>query len=172
MTENGQNEERDPKRVTGTVLIVIGLLLFALQLATGITVTILFLVGGAVFIAGYYNRRAYGLLIPGCLLVGMGLGQLGEDYLEIVHDPSSLGLGLGFLAIFAIDKLRRGTTPWWPLIPGFILLFMGLEPGRMNLGALFSKAWPLVLVVIGLFYLTGRIGSGRARDRGRKSDPQ
>ena len=50
---------RDPRKVTGAVLIVIGLLLFALQLATGITVTIMFLVGGAIFIAAYFNVHRF-----------------------------------------------------------------------------------------------------------------
>jgi len=156
---------RDPRKVTGAVLIVIGLLLFALQIATGITVTIMFLVGGAIFIAGYFNRQTYGLLIPGCLLVGMALGQLGEEYFDFVHNPNFIGLGLGFLAIFAIDKIHRGTTPWWPLIPGAVLLFMGVETGQLNLGTLISKGWPVVLIVVGLLYLTGKIGS--RRDDGR-----
>lgn len=165
MSQNTPAKERDPKKVTGAVLIVIGLLLFVLQIATGITVTIMFLVGGAIFIAGYFNKRSYGLLIPGCLLVGMALGQLGEEYLGFVHNPNFVGLGLGFLAIFAVDKFHSGTTAWWPLIPGFILLFMGLETGHMNLGKLLSKGWPLVLVVVGLLYLTGKLGSGRTGDR-------
>ena len=165
MNQNSPDNERDPRRVTGIVLIAIGALLFALQIATGITVTILFLVGGAIFIAGYFNKRTYGLLIPGCLLVGMALGQLGEEYLDFVHNPNFVGLGLGFLAIFAVDKFHSGTTAWWPLIPGFILLFMGLETGHMNLGKLLSKGWPLVLVIVGILYLTGKIGYGRAGDR-------
>jgi hypothetical protein len=156
---------RNPRKVTGAVLIVIGLLLFALQIATGITVTIMFLVGGAIFIAGYFNRQTYGLLIPGCLFVGMALGKLGEEYVDFVHNPSFIGLGLGFLAIYAIDKIHRGTTPWWPLIPGAVLLFMGVETGRMNMGTLISKGWPVVLIVVGLLYFTGKIGSCRSGDR-------
>jgi len=166
MSQNTPADERDPRKVTGAVLIAIGLLLFLLQVATGITITILFLVGGAIFIAGYLNRRSYGLLIPGCLLVGMALGQLGEEYVDFIHNPNFLGLGLGFLAIYGVDKLRSGTTAWWPLIPGFILLFMGLETGRLNMGTLISKGWPLVLVIVGILYLTGRIGTAGGGDRG------
>ena len=161
MNQNDPATVRDPRRVTGVVLIVIGLLLFALQIATGITVSLLFLVGGAIFIAAYFNKRTYGLLIPGCLLVGMGLGQLGEEYVDFIHNPNFVGLGLGFLAIFAIDKIHTGTTAWWPLIPGFIMLFMGLETGSLNLGTLFSKGWPLVLVIVGILYFAGKIGTGR-----------
>ena len=63
-----------------------------------------------------------------------------------------------------VDKIPRGTTPWWPLIPGAVLLFMGVETGRMNMGTLISKGWPVVLIVVGLLYLTGKIGSSRPGD--------
>lgn len=158
---------RDPSKVTGVVLIVIGLLLLALQLATGITVTIMFLVVGAIFLARYFNRPAYGMLIPGCILVGMALGQLAEAYLTLFHNPNFVGLGVGFLAIFAVDKIYRGSSPWWPLVPGGVLLFMGLETGQLNMGTLISKGWPLALIVVGILYLTGKIGSSRDSSGGR-----
>jgi hypothetical protein len=81
-----------------------------------------------------------------------------------MYNPNFVGLGIGFLAIFTIDKLYRGTTSWWPLIPGFILLFMGLETRGMNMGTLLSKGWPLALVIVGILYLTGKIGSHRHKD--------
>jgi hypothetical protein len=157
---------RDPAKITGAILILVGLVLFVLQMSTGITVSIMFLVGGAVFIAAYFNKQTYGLLIPGCILIGMGLGQLGDEYVDFIHSPNYVGLGLGFLAIFAVDKLKRGSSPWWPLIPGFILLVMGLETNRLNMGTLFSKGWPLALVVVGLLYLSGRLGSRGRRGGG------
>jgi hypothetical protein len=173
MNENHPRNGRDPRRVTGVVLIAIGLALFVLQIATETTVTIMFLVGGAIFIAGYFSRRSYGLLVPGCLLVGMALGQLGEEYVDSLRNPTLIGLGIGFLAIFAVDRIHSGQTSWWPLIPGFILFFMGLDTGRLDMGIVLSKGWPLILVFAGLLYFTGRIGSrhrggggGRRDDRG------
>jgi hypothetical protein len=161
MNEDTPTKERDPGKVTGAVLILIGLVLFILQMSTGVTVSIMLLVGGAAFIIGYLSRRTYGFLVPGCILAGMGLGQLGEEYIGFIHNPNFVGLGIGFLAIFVIDKLYRGSTNWWPLIPGCILLFMGLETSQLNMGTLLSKGWPLALVIIGILYVTGKIGSHR-----------
>jgi hypothetical protein len=42
---------------------------------------------------------------------------------------------------------------------------MGVETGRMNMGTLISKGWPVVLIVVGLLYFTGKIGSCRSGDR-------
>jgi hypothetical protein len=168
MSENKPTNGRDPGKVTGAILVLAGLVLFVLQLTTSVTISIMFLVGGFIFIAAYYNKHSYGLLIPGCILVGMGLGQLGDEYLDFLHSPSYIGLGLGFLGIYAVDKLHRGSTPWWPLVPGFILLLMGLETDRLNMGTLFSKGWPLVLVVVGALYLAGRLGPRRTGGRARR----
>lgn len=152
---------RDPGKVTGAVLIVIGLVLFILQVSTGITVSIMFLVGGAVFIIAYISRRTYGFLVPGCILTGIGLGQLGEEYVDFIRNPNFVGLGIGFLAIYVVDKLYRNATNWWPLIPGGILLYMGLEPRGLDIGTLLYKGWPLAVVVLGFLYFTGKIGSRR-----------
>lgn len=159
MSEQSSAGGRDPRKVTGVFLVLAGALLFLLQMTTGITVSLMLLVVGIAFIAAYYNRRTYGMLVPGCILVGMGLGQLGEEYVTFIQDPTFTGLGLGFLAIYVVDRIHRGATEWWPLVPGFILLFIGLEPGGINIGKLLSNGWPLALVVLGLLYLAGKIGS-------------
>ena len=171
MSDQAPANERDPRKVTGVVLVAVGLLLFILQVATGITVSLMLLVAGIAFLAAYFNKRAYGLLIPGCILIGMSLGRLGEEYVDFIHDPSFVGLGIGFLAIFVVDRFYRGATGWWPLIPGFILLFMGLETGGMNIGELLSKGWPLALVILGILYLTGKIGSRGGDDRNGAGGP-
>jgi hypothetical protein len=40
---------------------------------------------------------------------------------------------------------------------------MGVETGDLNMGTLISKGWPLVLIVVGVLYITGKIGSRRTR---------
>jgi hypothetical protein len=114
----------------------------------------IWLVGlGAVFIIAYLSSRSYGLLIPGCILVGLGLGDaLGQ---------SSLGLGLGFVAIFVVDTLVKGrASHWWPLIPGVIIAGDALANTRIGaLGTLRSITtdwWPLLLIGLGLLILFQR----------------
>jgi hypothetical protein len=166
MSEQTPANGRDPRRVTGAVLIAVGLVLFILQMTTGITVSLMLLVGGIAFLAAYFNKKSYGLLMPGCILIGIGLGRLDDEYIGFFRDPTFVWLGIGFLAIFVIDRFHRGAAGWWPLIPGCILLFMGLEPGGMSIGELFSKGWPLALIIIGILYFTGKIGTRCDNDRG------
>jgi hypothetical protein len=120
----------------------------------------IFLAGlGAIFLVAYFNSRSYGLLIPGCILLGLGLGE--------AMDQSSLGLGLGFIGIFAVDTLVRGRmSHWWPLIPGVIIA--GSELSDMNiagLGTLRDIAadwWPLLLVLLGVLILFRGMADRRA----------
>ncbi len=165
-------EERDPRIITGAVLIAIGLLLFVLQFVTGPTVSLLFLVGGAAFVAVYFSRKEYRLLVPGCILIGIGIGHLGEQSSMPLQNMSSVGLGIGFIGIYVIDKIYRGKTAWWPLIPGVILLVTGAATGYVDFGKLISQGWPLILVILGVLFLTGALGSHRRRDDRKKSPPK
>ncbi len=144
------------QQMIGLVLILIGLgiLLMNLFQIRLVGPLILALVGLA-FLAGYFSRRRYGLLIPGCLLLGLAFGSAGENVLKA--NLTVLGLGLGFLAIYGIDLFYRRSTPWWPLIPGGILVLGGLTqlPG---LHILPSIAGPLVLIVAGLLLLANALG--------------
>ena len=90
------------------------------------------------------------------LLLGLGFGALGERSSIDFRNFSSFGLGLGFLSIFVIDTIYRGSTHWWPLIPGGIMIVMSVGDTRAL--RLLVKGWPLILVLIGIFLLlrTGR----------------
>jgi hypothetical protein len=119
---------------------------------------VLFVIG-ALFIAGYFSSRNYGLLIPGCILAGLGAGEFIGD--------SSLGLGLGFIAIFAIDTLVRGrTSAWWPLIPGVIIAGNAVaDRNDAVFGTIRQVAndwWPIVLVLIGVIILAQALSGRRA----------
>ena len=148
MMEPGGN-----RALAGSVLVVLGLGLFALQLVgpPG-DATALFLVGG-LFVVAYLWRGLYGLLIPGCILLGLGLGRVGG------LEP--IGLGVGFGAIYLIDSVYRGRAHWWPLVPGMVLVVVGL--GRISADALAALAvgWPLLLVLAGLALLATGLGIGR-----------
>ena len=114
---------------------------------------------GAIFIAAYLASRNYGLLIPGCILAGLGAGEwIGS---------SSLGLGLGFVAIFAIDTLVRGrASAWWPLVPGVIIAgnaaLEGNSAAVRTIRQAASDWWPLLLVLIGVLILVQSISRRQA----------
>lgn len=144
--------------VAGVVLILLGMAFFAQQLIGGLgDSALLFLIAGA-FVAGYFYKQAYGLLIPGCILVGLALGSIGEDTVFGIGDFSAVGLGLGFVAIYLIDLAYSGATHWWPLIPGGILVASGIAESSVTVQRLFAVGWPLVLVFVGLLILAGALG--------------
>jgi hypothetical protein len=147
--------------LAGAVLVVLGLGLFALQLAGGFgDAVVLFLIGG-ILVAAYLQRRAYGLLIPGCILLGLGLGRVGERGGFVIGELEGIGLGVGFLSIYLIDSTYRGRTHWWPLIPGVILAGGGLLRLSADLQRALSVGWPLLLVAAGLALLATGMGIGR-----------
>jgi hypothetical protein len=161
MSEN--KPDRDPRKVAGAVLIVIGALLLILQYATGVAYSIMFLIGGSAFLIAYFGKRTYGFLIPGCIMLGIGVGRLGEEASLPVDDASAIGLGIGFVAIYGIDRLFNRKSHWWPLIPGLILFVNGIG-SDFDFGRLISRGWPVILIIVGLLFLGGKIGSDSRKD--------
>lgn len=159
------SDRRDGRLVTGAILIVLGLGLLALQFVQGFGEAVLFFLIGGLFVAGYLYRDAYGLLIPGGIFLGLGLGAIGEGAVLEFADFEAIGLGIGFLSIYVIALVYQGSSHWWPLVPGFILILVGLATGNEVLQRLLSVGWPLILVFIGLMFLAGAFGLlGRGRE--------
>jgi hypothetical protein len=157
MSEEEARTRRGHRRhVIGSTLIVLGLVLFFVRILDRPTdnTLVLFTVGG-VFLAWYLYRRRYGLLIPACILLGLAVGRLLDRADLNIRDGQALGLGLGFVAIFILDMIVRDRSPWWPLIPGGILLVKGVGLHIGPADWFLSQGWPLVLVVIGVLILTG-----------------
>jgi len=135
--------------VLGLILVGLGVL-FLVARNTNLGGWI-FLAGiGAIFLVAYVTTRNYGMLIPGCILLGLGAGEgLGN---------SGLGLGLGFIGIFVVDSVVRGRmSHWWPLIPGLVISLSEAGsltiPGLGTLGSVVNDWWPLALVLIGVLIL-------------------
>lgn len=145
-----KEEETVKKRIskkfaTGITLVVLGVIFFVLQFAEGYSEALMFFLFGAGFLIAYFYKKKYGFLIPGCLLLGLGLGTVfGRS-----GNLESIGLGIGFVVIYVIAYLYEKKSHWWPLIPGVILIFTGI--GKES--DLFSKGWPLILVFIGIFII-------------------
>jgi hypothetical protein len=151
---------------TGGALVAIGLVALALQYADGPGRAVVLLVAGGAFIATYFYSEVYGLLIPGAILGGLGLGTLGAWWNAPFRDPDAVGLGLGFVAIYATERLYRHRAHWWPLIPGVLLVGSGLGAHFGDVGHVLWRWSPAVLVVLGVvLVLRGlRRGSGVAAD--------
>jgi hypothetical protein len=140
----------------GLILIGLGVFFFIVQL-TGVGAEAIVAVIGGAFLVAYAATRQYGFLVPGGILTGLGLGVIWETQLasgeggEVV-----IGLGLGFIAIYVIDALvRRSEALWWPIIPGGILVAIGvlIETEQGGLLAGMQWIWPVLLIAVGAIVL-------------------
>lgn len=109
----------------------------------------------AAFLVGYNRRRAYGLLVVGCILAGIAAGLLLESYWGW-EGMFLVGLGLGFLIIQQVEPRQNR----WPVFVAGLLVLLGVLNTAIGSG-FFTSAWfPLLLVLAGAYLL----GPGR-RDR-------
>ena len=153
--------------VGGTVLIVLGLLIFAEQvLHTHLTGLLFVPLLGATFLAWGILCRRHGLLIPGGILLGVGVGSfLVDGPLQYLAEPARggaflLAFAAGWLLITLTAFVFQRRLIWWPLIPGVLF---GLIGSAMTIGGpamavvnLANVAWPLALVAIGLALILRR----------------
>jgi hypothetical protein len=152
------NEEQRNRTAVGAILILLGLAFLAMQIWEGLGGDLFLFLFGSVFVVGYLVTRNYGLLIPGGILLGIGLGAIGSDALVGLGDLAVIGLGLGFVFIYVVALIYQGRSHWWPLIPGGILIVVGLAQGSEIMEQLLSVGWPLVLIFFGLLLLAGAFG--------------
>ena len=141
--------------VPGLVLIIVGgILLLARQQVLSGDLTVLLM--GALLLAVYAASGSPGLLIPGAILTGLGAGIALRERFGPESATVPLGLGVGFLLIYIIDRSRGGPkTGWWPLIPGGILVVVGLMQAARADGPLKTLAswWPIALIVLGIWLI-------------------
>lgn len=153
-------ESKDLKNsvVAGILLIVIGAGLLLFQFFDGSALFVLFL--GACFLVSGMITRKGGLIIPGGILGGVGLGILAieNNPFGALNEPTAGGVflvafSLGWFAIPLLTRLFTGSTEWWALIPGGILALIGglILAGETGLQILevLGTYWPVVLVIIG-----------------------
>lgn len=148
------------QRLAGLILLAVGSVLL-LVTTTDLDGSWLLVGVGAAFLAAFVATRSYGMLVPGGIITGLGVGVV----LDRLGQPSPvvpLGLGLGFVSIALVHLLTGGRSEgwwWWPLIPGGILSVTATAElaDIDNLGAYLV---PVVLIVVGLGLLLGRRGGG------------
>jgi hypothetical protein len=149
--------------IPGLVLILLGIALLLAQyfeFGPGLFLTLL----GLAFLILYATMHSYGLLVPGCILAGIGLGLLFDRPPLISQVAVPIGLGFGFIAIFVAQLVVMRTLHWWPLIPGSILIVVGVAEGVPQAQTLIEKGWPLILVAIGLIILSASFIQMRTKD--------
>ena len=176
-------QDQRHRRSAGAALIGIGLLVFIRQVARSDMLDLLFLPAlGLIFLLWGSATRQVGLLLPGGVLGGVGLGVLVADRLRgHVGDEAAGGLfllcfALGWAGITLLSAFFTARTAWWPLIAGGVIAALG---GLALLGgsgrgvlaaiggpvvpvlALVRDLWPLGLIAVGLSLILRR---GRARE--------
>jgi hypothetical protein len=168
------SDEQQPAREpisTALMLIGIGVFLIAAQV---FDIGVLVLLGlGAAFTLWGILTRAAGLLIPGGILNGIGLGALTIEQLLPNLDGDAEGgvfllcFALGWASIALLSAIFTSDRQWWALVPATILALIG---GAVLGGGIWARAlelasdyWPLVLVVIGAWMLLER-GRGETKE--------
>jgi len=83
----------------------------------------LFAVGGIVFILVFiFNPKEWWALIPGFVLMGIGLIIFMGQTLATTTDRWAVAIFLGFLALAFIIIYITHRNQWWAIIPGGVLL--------------------------------------------------
>ena len=153
----------------GVILVVVGAVLLATRFALLETAPAWLLGLGVGLALIAIVTPAYGALVGGMILLGLGSGMLLGDH--GVGGLSSgtwilLGLGTGFVMIWLLALLLKLRSHWWPLVPGFVLLavggarfyrhFMVIPPQVM---VALRTWWPAFLVVAGIWILVRALRS-------------
>lgn len=149
--------------IAGLALILLGAYLGFVQL-TGLGGEAVVALIGLAFLLAYAVTRTYGFLIPGSIMTGLGAGILWETQREPGSAVVVIGLGLGFVAIYLIDRVvRGGDAHWWPLIPGGILTVIGVLVEADRQRWLEGMGWlaPVVLIAIGAALILVQLRGGR-----------
>ena len=153
--------------VAGIALIAIGLLALLAQLTNWSILGWMVLPTLAlIFLAWGILTRNFGLIIPGGILGGLGLGVF-----TMVGPMSGLFAGLQpgvFMLCFAagwglitlLSPITSDRVQWWPLIPGAVMGLVGLFllGGRFTwaIMQLMGYAWALILIGVGAYLLLRR----------------
>lgn len=159
------------------LVILLGLgafFLFLKVFSLGGALTLLAL--GGLYTALSVGTKARGFLVPGGILLGLGVGTTAAAILERLTDGFGAasvvaGLGLGFWFIYAFDRMRHPLSPAfaWARVPGTVLLALGGFLGILSALGLALRVvgfalnfWPLLLIAGGLWLFL------RARSRRRR----
>jgi hypothetical protein len=155
------SSSRSSRRIVGLVLLVIAVVALMeryLALRLGLVAPLLL---GLAFLVWSLVARRVGLMIPGCILTGLGVGLLAERYLAagvpVNRAAFFFGLGGGFLLISLLGRVVFREKIYWALIPGLVLAGIGaFHLGGADLrqiGRVFTQIWPFLLLLVAAWFL-------------------
>ncbi|MFQ5575495.1 MAG: hypothetical protein ACE5G8_00755 [Anaerolineae bacterium] len=153
--------------IGGLALIAVGLFLTIVQFVESDALGMLVLPGLAViFLVWGSVTRKTGLIIPGGILGGIGLGAwlIDGPLANLEGGPEGgvflLAFAAGWASITLFAALFAGEQVRWPLIPAAIMGVIGviLVVGEAAAQALTfaGRLWPLALVAAGLYLIIRR----------------
>ena len=164
MSEKMNEKRREP--IHGLFLIALGGVLLLNQLFDGNLFGLMVVAGlGLFFMTWGVLTRTGGLMIPGGILSGIGLGIIvTEGPLANMALRQSYGeswflasCALGWFAIVVMTGLFSEKMMVWPLIPGGI---MATIAASIALGGIFEsglslagRGWPIILIALGVWTL-------------------
>ncbi len=165
MTSEQPTTPADPRQrgvIAAVMLIAIGVLfLIAQVLQLGWLSLLVMPLLGVAFIVWSIAARVPGLMIPGGILAGLGVGILlmTQPFVASAENelvPAAvlmLSFAVGWLLIVVLTPLAGGRLELWPLIPGAVFAVLGAlfwmgEPG-MYILQIVGTAWPLILIIVG-----------------------
>jgi hypothetical protein len=152
----------------GIVIVGLGVLFLLWQVLSPTGALPLLILGG-LFTGAALLGRARGLIVPGGILLGLGLGIVAAAVLGRIsgaYGGAAVvgGLGTGFWMIHLLDGMRNpyGSGYAWARVPGTILLGVAaflavigtLSVTAQVVGLLF-QFWPVLLIVGGLWLFLG-----------------
>lgn len=139
----------------GAILVAVGVVYLLVALQYALASSVLFVALGLAFVAAYLvGTRPYVYLVPGCVLLGFGLGLYVPAVLGLTGQVAALLflglLALGLVAVFLLAPQRR-----WPLVPAAIvaLLAVLVAFGRGDLVPSVTYLIPVVLIAAGGYLL-------------------
>lgn len=159
MSQGARSGPRD-QVVFAAVLILVGVGALVMQVAEQEQIA-----GGAVvaligvgLLGAFAYTRAYGYLIPGSIMTGLGIGILAADLMKASDEGEGgvivLGLGLGFIGIWVISAITQlSQHHWWPIVPGGILALIGVALLIGGEAVQLLDYWGVILVAIGVIVL-------------------
>jgi hypothetical protein len=161
LKETEQTAAPKNNRTTGIILIIIGVIALLGQFLAQFNLTYLILPGlGLGFIAWGILTRQAGLLIPGGILSGIGLGviltgSMGGAESEMDGAVFLLSFAAGWGLITLLSAIFTDETHWWPLIPGGIMAAIGaallIGDSALTVLEFVGRTWPILLIAIGVY---------------------
>ena len=162
--------KRTSSMTAGVLLIAVGGVLLATRFIPVQTAPAWLLGLGLAFALIGIVQRAYGPLVAGMILLGLGAGMVLGDrdaFGLTIRAWRLIALGAGFALIAPIAALLQLKRHLWPLVVGLVLMAVGLAPFLRQLffvppwaEAAVRTWWPALLVGFGLVVVVRALRKG------------